>query len=85
MPFWNRTRPFWLITVYPFRTGPMQFSRLDYRRRAFECLARANTMQDPQKRAELLSVARMWMHLFEPLEDMPGHFELPKRRSADLP
>jgi hypothetical protein len=56
-------------------------SRTDYRRRAFEYLAKANTAQDPEQRAELLSMARMWMHLFEPLEDMPGHFELPKHRA----
>ena len=60
----------------------MQLSRLDYRRRAFDCLALANAAEDAERRAELLSVARMWMQLFEPMEDMPGHFELPKHRSA---
>ena len=58
----------------------MQFSRLEYRRRAFDCLARANKVEDPEQRAEVLSVARMWMHLYDPMEYMPGHFELPKHR-----
>jgi hypothetical protein len=61
----------------------MPFSRLDYRRRAFECLARAKTVEDPEQRAELLSMARMWMQLFDPAEDIPGHFELPKHRSSE--
>src|SRR5438128_1834992 len=45
----------------------MQLSRLDYRRRAFDCLARANAAEDAERRAELLSVARMWMQQFEPM------------------
>jgi hypothetical protein len=61
----------------------MPFSRLEYRRRAFQCLARAKTVGDPDQRAELLLMARMWMHLFEPIEDMPGHFELPKHKTAN--
>jgi hypothetical protein len=68
---------------YVFGTNKMPFSRLEYRRRAFECLARANTVEDPEQRAELLSVARMWMHLYDPMEYMPGHFELPKHRPDD--
>lgn len=53
-------------------------SRRDYRRRAFEYLARANATEDPEERDELLRFAAMWMQLFEPMGDIPSHFELPK-------
>jgi hypothetical protein len=58
-------------------------ARLDYRRRAFYYLAQANAAADPERRVELLLLARMWMELFEPPEDIPGHFELPKHKSDE--
>ena len=55
----------------------MRLSRLDYRKRAFGYLARANQTKE---RAELLSLAKMWLYLSEEVDDMPGHYELPKHK-----
>ena len=62
------------------RRGTHGMSRVEYRRRAFEYLALANAADDPERRAEVLSFAGIWLQLFEPIDDIPGHFELPKCR-----
>jgi hypothetical protein len=56
----------------------MQDKRLEYRKRAFDYLARANGTNDPEQRADLLALAKIWLYLSEEVEDMPGHYELPK-------
>jgi hypothetical protein len=58
----------------------MRTSRLEYRKRAFDYLAQAKETDDPEQRAEMLSLAKMWLYLSEPVDDMPGHYELPKYR-----
>jgi len=58
----------------------MRASRLEYRKRAFDYLAQAKETDDPEQRAEMLSLAKMWLYLSEPVDDMVGHYELPKYR-----
>jgi hypothetical protein len=43
----------------------------EYRAKAFECLSLAENMNDPERRADLLRFARMWMSLSEPIGDLP--------------
>jgi hypothetical protein len=50
-------------------------SRREYRAKAFDCLSRAESIDDPEKRADMLGLARMWMSLGEPLGDIPGAYE----------
>ena len=50
-------------------------SRREYRVKAFDCLSRAESIDDPEKRADMLALARMWMSLGEPLGDIPGAYE----------
>jgi hypothetical protein len=47
-----------------------------YRAKAFEFLSLAETVNDPERRADLLRFARMWMSLSEPLPDMRSAYEL---------
>lgn len=57
-----------------------------YRAKAWECLSLAETMNDPERRADMLRFARMWMSLTEPIGDLPvprSPYELPSR--AHLP
>jgi hypothetical protein len=63
-----------------FRQRRLSGLRLEYRQRAFDYLALANETQDPKERSEMLSLAKMWLYLSEPVDDMPGHYELPKHR-----
>jgi hypothetical protein len=46
----------------------MRLPANEYRAKAFEGLSLAECMNDPQKRAETLRYARMWMQLSEPVE-----------------
>jgi hypothetical protein len=53
-----------------------------YRAKAWECLSLAETMNDPERRADMLRFARMWMSLTEPIGDLPvprSPYELPSR------
>ena len=50
-----------------------------YRAKAFECLSLAECMNDPERRADMLRFAKMWMSLAEPMGDVPGPYELPHR------
>jgi hypothetical protein len=52
----------------------------EYRAKAFECLSLAESMNDPVERAEILRFARMWMSLAEPIVELRGGYELPRRR-----
>ena len=52
----------------------------EYRAKAFECLSLAETVNDPERRADLVRFARMWMSLSEPLPDMRSAYEV-KRAS----
>ena len=57
----------------------MRSARREYRAKAFECLSRADAITDPEQRADMLRLARMWMSLSEPLGDIPGAYEYPQR------
>jgi hypothetical protein len=51
-----------------------------YRAKAWECLSLAESMNDPERRADILRFARMWMSLTEPIGDLPiskSPYELP--------
>jgi hypothetical protein len=53
-----------------------------YRAKAWECLSLAESMNDPERRADMLRFARMWMSLTEPIGDLPSArspYELPLR------
>jgi hypothetical protein len=52
-----------------------------YRAKAWECLSLAENMNDPERRADLLRFARMWLSLTEPIGDLPLGLphELPAR------
>jgi len=55
----------------------MRWGRREYRAKAFDCLSRAESIDDPEQRADMLGRARMWMSLSEPLGDIPGAYEYP--------
>jgi hypothetical protein len=44
-----------------------------YRAKAFEFLSLAQNTNDPERRADLLRFARMWMSLTQPIGDLPRH------------
>jgi hypothetical protein len=48
--------------------------------RPFECLSLAESMNDPERRADMLRVARLWMSLAGPMDELRGAYELPRRR-----
>jgi len=53
-----------------------------YRAKAWESLSLAESMNDPERRADMLRFARMWMSLTEPIGDLPvprSRYELPSR------
>ena len=47
-----------------------------YRAKAFECLSLAECMNDPERRAELLQYARLWMQLTEPVGTFRSAYEV---------
>jgi hypothetical protein len=51
----------------------------EYRARGFELLSLAETMNDPERRADILRYARLWISLTEPNPDLPLRlpYELP--------
>jgi len=55
----------------------MRWGRREYRAKAFDCLSRAESIDDPEQQADMLGLARMWMSLSEPLGDIPGAYEYP--------
>jgi hypothetical protein len=52
----------------------------EYRAKGYEFLSLAETMNDPERRADMLRYARMWMNLSEPMPDLPSAYELPRSR-----
>jgi hypothetical protein len=58
-----------------------------YRAKAWECLSLAESVNDPERRADLLRFARMWMSLTEPIGDLPmpkSPYELPPQISPPI-
>jgi hypothetical protein len=52
-------------------------------RRADECAARAQSMTDRERRADILRFAGLWLSLTEPIKDeLRGAYELPPQRAA---
>jgi hypothetical protein len=51
-----------------------------YRTKAQECMSLAESINDPERRADLLLFGRLWMSLTEPMDDLAGAYELPSRR-----
>ncbi len=60
----------------------MRSARRQYRAKAFECLSRSDTITDPEQRADMLRLAQMWMSLSEPLGEIPGAYEYPRKPST---
>jgi len=55
----------------------------EYRAKGFELLSLAETVNDPERRADMLRYARMWMSLSEPMpDDLPSAYELPRSRAS---
>ena len=52
----------------------------EYRAKAFELFSLAETVNDPERRADMLRFAHMWMSLSEPMPDLPSAYELPRSR-----
>ena len=50
--------------------------RAEYRAKAFECLSLAECMTDPERRAEILRYARLWMQLTEPVRTSRSAYEV---------
>ena len=48
----------------------------EYRAKAFELLSLAETVNDPEQRADMLRFAHMWMSLSEPLPNLRSAYEL---------
>ena len=51
-------------------------SRSKRRAKAFECLSLAEGMNDPERRAEILRYARLWMQLAEPIGTSRSAYEV---------
>jgi hypothetical protein len=51
-----------------------------FRAKAFECLSLAECMNNPEKRAEMVRFARVFMSFAEPIAEARGAYELPRRR-----
>jgi hypothetical protein len=55
-----------------------QYRVSGYRAKAWECMSLAESINDPERRADLLLFGRLWMSLTEPLRgDLRGAYELP--------
>jgi hypothetical protein len=48
-----------------------------YQAKAWECLSLAENMNEPERRAELIRFARLWMSLTKPMDEIRGAYELP--------
>jgi hypothetical protein len=46
-----------------------------YRAKAFELLSLAESVNDPERRADTLRFARHWMSLSEPMPNLPSTYE----------
>ena len=57
-----------------------QYRLAGCRAKAWECLSLAESVNDPERRADLLLFARMWLSLMEPIKGRAsGAYELPPR------
>jgi len=63
----------------PQSGGAMNNRTNEYRAKGFELLSLAESTNDPERRADMLRFARMWMSLSEPMPDLPSAYELPRR------
>ena len=54
----------------------MRAAANEYRAKAFECLSLAECMADPERRAEILRYARLWMQLTEPVGTSRSAYEV---------
>ena len=54
----------------------MRAAANEYRAKAFEWLSLAECMTDPERRAELLQYARLWMQLTEPVGNFRSAYEV---------
>ncbi len=52
----------------------------EYRAKAFELLSLAETVNDLERRVDMLRFAKMWMSLSEPMSDLPSAYELLRSR-----
>jgi hypothetical protein len=55
-----------------------------YRAKAFECLSLAEWMNNPEKRAEMVRFARVWMKFTEPIAETGSAYELLAAKSLRL-
>ena len=53
-----------------------------YRAKAFEFLSLAESVNDLERRADLLRFARHWMSLSEPMPNLPSAYEFPRANAA---
>jgi hypothetical protein len=60
----------------------VRYSPAGYRAKALECLSLAENV-NPERRADMLRSARMWMSLAEPMDkELRGAYEFPARKLA---
>jgi hypothetical protein len=52
----------------------------EYRAKGYELLSMAESVNNPEQRADMLRYARMWMSLSEPVPDLLSAYELPRSR-----
>src|SRR5216684_2312411 len=60
-----------------------QYRLAGYRAKAWESLSLAESVNDPERRVDLLLFGRMWLSLTEPIQDdLRAAYELPPRLAA---
>ncbi len=66
------------------KTGASLLNLADsWAKRADECAARAQSISDPERRADMLRFAGLWLSLTEPAKDgLRGAYEWPRQRAA---
>jgi hypothetical protein len=56
-----------------------------YKAKAYECASRAQSINDPQRRADMLRYAGMFLSLTEPIKDpLRGAYELPPQKPRNV-
>src|SRR5229473_5724685 len=84
IPLWNHSADSKILYARagnPRRVGAMNRTN-EYRAKGFELLSLAESMNDPERRADMLRYARMWMSLSEPMPDLLSAYELPRSRAS---
>src|SRR6266480_6908869 len=66
------------------KTGASLVNLADYcAKRADQCAARAQSISDPERHADMLRFAGIWLSLTEPAKDgLRGAYEWPRQRAA---